>query len=149
MQVFRNNLPESYCCINVVLSRFIFMPDCIKGCKSPTRGICRNHIKISASTIRLMNPRCRLHAMDWKCLNRRPLFVVINFYSTVSTGTELLMWMGNANREKSLLFTFHIIQLALFILQNHKPISGLMSAEIFLCWIRINSVICLSWGIYI
>lgn len=78
----------------------------------------------------------------------RSLSVVINFYSTVSTGTEHLMWMWNANREKRLLFTFHIIQLALFILLNLKPISGLMSAEILLCWISIvNSVICLSWGI--
>lgn len=48
---------------------------------------------------------------------------------------------------KKLLCTFHSIQLVLFLPVNHKPISGLMSAEIFFCWISIvNLEICLFWG---
>lgn len=72
--------------------------------------------------------------------------MVINFYSTVCTVIQHLMSMGMKILKK-LLCTFHIIQLAPFLLVNHKPISGLMSAGIFLCWISIvNSVICFSGG---
>lgn len=69
----------------------------------------------------------------------------VNTSKSLNKGRHILSFLQHSDMTfdvhgngilKKLLCIFHIIQLVLFILVNHKPISGLMSAEI-LCWISI------------